>query len=74
MAEDMTLKVAAVREELAETLDAIGDKLNVGKQLAKLPETAKRSWQRDPVPWIIGGGIAALLIAGAIAWAFLADD
>lgn len=74
MAKDATARVSAVRGELAETLDALGDKLNVGKQISRLPQTVKASWERDPVPWIIGGGIAVLLVAGTIAWAFLSDD
>ena len=74
MAEDQTARVGEVREELARTLDELGDRLNPKKQLAQLPETVRASWRRDPVPWLIGGGLAVVLIAGAVAWAFLSDD
>ena len=69
-----TARVALARTELGETLDELGDRINPCKVVARLPETVRRSWRRDPVPWIIGGGLAVLVAAGAVAWAFLADD
>lgn len=69
-----TARVTLARTELGDTLDELSDRLNPGKALARLPETVRRSWRRDPVPWLIGGGVAIVVIAGAVAWAFLADD
>ena len=74
MSEAAARDAETVREELAATLDAIGDKLNVRKQLAAMPDRVKASWRRNPVPWIIGGGLALVVVAGAVAWAFLSDD
>lgn len=71
---ESTARVGEVRVELARTLDELGDRLNPGKQLRRLPATVRDSWRRDPVPWIVGGGVAVLVVAGAVVWAFLADD
>jgi hypothetical protein len=67
-------RIKAARAELEDTLDAIEDKLNVPKQVSALAEKARDSYEENPVPWIIGGVIAAVGIAAAIAWAVLSDD
>lgn len=67
-------RIKAARAELEDTLDAIEDKLNVPKQVSALAEKAKASYDENPVPWIIGGVIAAVAVAAAVAWAVLSDD
>lgn len=67
-------RAAAAREELAETLDAIEDKFNVPKQSKILAEKVARSYEENPVPWIIGATAAAVVVAGLIAWAIFGDD
>jgi Protein of unknown function (DUF3618) len=67
-------KVSATRTELEDTLDAIEDKLNVPKQVSKLAERGRASYEANPVPWIIGATGAAIVVAGLIAWAVLSDD
>lgn len=67
-------RAAAAREELAETLDAIEDKFNVPKQSKILAEKVTRSYEENPVPWIIGATAAAVVVAGLIAWAIFGDD
>ena len=67
-------RIKAARAELEDTLDAIEDKLNVPKQASALAEKAKSSYDENPVPWIIGGVIAAVAVAAAVAWAVLSDD
>lgn len=67
-------RAAAAREELAETLEAIEDKLNVPKQSKLLAEKVARSYEQNPVPWIIGATAAALVVAGLVAWAILGND
>lgn len=65
---------AAARAELEATLNAIEDKLNVPKQLGILRTRAQTSWERNPVPWIIGATAAVLVVGGLIVWAVLRDD
>jgi hypothetical protein len=67
-------RIKAARAELEDTLDAIEDKLNVPKQVSALAEKAKSSYDENPVPWIIGGVVAAVAVAAAVAWAVLSDD
>jgi hypothetical protein len=67
-------KVEAARAELADTLDAIEDKLNVPKQVNRLTRKAKASYEDNPVPWIIGATAAVIVVGGLIAWAVLSDD
>ncbi len=65
---------AIARSELESTLDAIEDKLNVPKQLGILRDRARESWERNPVPWVIGATAAVIVVGGLIAWAVLTDD
>lgn len=74
MNSDIENKVAAARAELAETLDAIEDKLNVPKRVEELAGKAKSSYESNPLPWIIGAVGAAVVVAGLVAWAILSDD
>lgn len=67
-------RAAAAREELAETLDAIEDKFNVPKQSKILADKVAHSYEQNPVPWIIGGTAAALVVVGLVAWAIFGDD
>jgi len=34
----------------------------------------KASYEKNPLPWIIGGIAAAVAVAGIVAWAILSDD
>ena len=67
-------KIAAQRAAVVETLDAIDDKFNVPKQVGELTERAKKSYESNPVPWIIGATAVAIAVAGIVAWALLSDD
>ncbi len=69
-----TERAEAARTELAQTLDAIEDKLNVPKQLGILSTRARGSWEINRVPWIIGATAAIIVVGGIIAWAALRDD
>jgi hypothetical protein len=73
-AESLEDRVAAARAELADTLDAIEDKLNVPKRVNDLAAKAKASYETNPLPWIIGAVGAAVVVAGIVAWAVLTDD
>lgn len=68
------IRSAAARAELAQTLDAIEDKLNVPKQLGLLGKRARVSWDTKPIQWVIGATVAVIVVGGIIAWAVLSDD
>jgi hypothetical protein len=72
--QDAKAAAEQARYQLAETLDAIEDKLNVPKRAAEMGRRAKASYDRNPIPWIIGGVAVAIIAAGLIAWAVLSDD
>ena len=71
---NVTSRVDSARAELESTLDAIEDKLNVPKRFGELTEKAKSSYDKNPLPWIIGATAAAVLVAGVVAWALLSGD
>jgi hypothetical protein len=74
MSSSIEQKIAAQRAAVVETLDAIDDKFNVPKQVGELTERAKKSYESNPVPWIIGATAVAIAVAGIVAWALLSDD
>jgi hypothetical protein len=67
-------KITTARVELADTLDALEDKLNVPKQVSRLSRKARASYEDNPVPWIIGATAAVIVIGGLVAWAIFSDD
>jgi hypothetical protein len=71
---DIEAKIASTRAQLGETLDAIEEKLNVPKRASEAVGRVKSSYESNPVPWIIGATVAAIAVAGVIAWAILSDD
>lgn len=71
---DTSARVASARADLESTLDAIEDKLNVPKRFGELTDTVKSSYEKNPLPWIIGGVAAAVVVAGVVAWALLSGD
>lgn len=71
---DAKAAAAKARHELAATLDAIEDRVNVGKRAKELGEKAADSYQKNPVPWIVGGAAVAIAAVGLIAWAVFGDD
>jgi len=66
--------VEATRAELQDTLDAIEDRLNVPKRVGRLATKARRAYDSNPVPWIIGATAAVIVVGGLVAWALLSDD
>ena len=71
---DAKAAAAKARHDLADTLDAIEDKFNVPKRASEFGRRAKESYDRNPIPWIVGGAAAAIIAVGLIAWAILSDD
>ena len=73
-AKPIETRIADARSELEQTLEAIEDKLNVPKQVGELTTRASASYERNPLPWIIGAVGAAVAVAAVVAWAILSDD
>jgi ElaB/YqjD/DUF883 family membrane-anchored ribosome-binding protein len=68
------MQAQKARDELASTLDAIEDKLNVSKRVTELGEKAASAYRQNPVPWIVGGVAVAVFVVGLVAWAIFSDD
>jgi ElaB/YqjD/DUF883 family membrane-anchored ribosome-binding protein len=68
------MQAQKARDELASTLDAIEDKLNVSKRVTELGEKAASAYRQNPVPWIVGGVAVAVFAVGLVAWAIFSDD
>ena len=74
MSDDIQARIATQRANLESTLDQIEDRINVPRQVERLTEKAKASYDENPVPWIIGATAVAISVVGIIAWALLSDD
>lgn len=66
--------VEATRAKLEQTLDAIEEKFDVKKRADEVADRVQRSYEENPVPWIIGATAVAVGIVGLIAWAIFSDD
>ena len=62
------------RDELASALDAIEDKLNVPKRAQELGKQAMGAYEKNPLPFIIGGVAVAVVAVDLLAWAIFGDD
>lgn len=71
---DAKAAAARARTELANTLDAIEDKVNVPKRVGELSKKAQVAYDENPLPFIIGGVAALVVAAGLVAWAVFSDD
>ena len=71
---DAKAAAAKARHELAETLDAIEDRVNVPKRVGELSDKAVAAYKENPVPWIIGGAAVAVIAVSLVAWAIFSDD
>lgn len=74
MTESIDSRVEQARIELAETLSAIEDKFNVPKRVERGVAIAKDSFERNPVPWYVGGGLVLAGVVGLVAWAIFSSD
>ena len=71
---DAKNQAAKARADLAATLDALEDRLNVPKRVGELKDNAVAAYEKNPVPWIIGGVAVAVVAVGLVAWAIFGDD
>lgn len=62
------------REALGETLDQIEDRFDVKKRTSEMVERARRSYDENPVPWLVGATAAVIAVGGLVAWALFSDD
>jgi hypothetical protein len=64
--------IESTREKLAQTLDAIEDKLNVPKQAKRAVERAREAWDKvnkeNPVVVYATAGAVVLAAGGLLAW------
>lgn len=72
--DDASKAVNAARESLGETLDAIEDKFDVKKRASEFSEKAKRAYEENPTPWIVGATATLIGAIGLVAWAIFSDD
>lgn len=71
---DAKAAATKARHDLAATLDAIEDKVNVPKRVGDLGDKAVAAYKSNPVPWIVGGAAVAVVAVGLLAWAIFSDD
>jgi hypothetical protein len=71
---DAKNQAAKASADLAATLDALEDRLNVPKRVSELGSKAVAAYEKNPIPWIIGGVAVAVIAAGLVAWAIFSDD
>lgn len=69
---DLGVSISQARSDLAATLAAIEEKLNVPKRFAALTGQAKKSYRADSRPWLLAGAAAVAVIGGTITWAIVA--
>jgi hypothetical protein len=74
MTDALENKIEAQRAHLESTLDAIEDKLNVKRQAGRYADKAKKSYDENPTPWIVGATAVAISVVGIVAWAIFSDD
>jgi len=65
---------ARARHQLADTLDEIEGKFDVPQRAGELAGKAKAAYERNPVPWIVGGAAVAVIAVGLVAWAIFGGD
>ncbi len=71
---DAKNQAAKARADLAATLDQLEDRLNVPKRVSELGSKAVAAYEKNPVPWIVGGAAVAVIAVGLIAWAIFSGD
>jgi len=72
--DDAKAAAAQARRQLADTLDALEDKVNVPKRAKDLGQKAADAYQKNPVPFIVAGVAVAVTAVGLLAWAIFGRD
>lgn len=64
--DDLQARIDRTRADLAATLNEIEDAVNVPKQIGIASARARASFDRDPVPWLVGAGVAVVAVVGVV--------
>lgn len=73
-ASEIQNRVAQTRAQLESTLDQIEDKLNVPKQVGSLVARARKNYEQNPTPWLVGVSTGLALVGTIIAVAVTKRD
>ncbi len=65
---------AKARHQLADALDEIEGKFDVPQRAGELVDKVKVAYEKNPVPWIVGGAAVAIVAVGLVAWAIFGGD
>lgn len=71
---DAKAAAQTARRQLVDTIEALEDKFDVPARTSELVEKAKIAYNRNPVPWIVGGAALAVIAVGLVAWAVFSGD
>lgn len=63
---ELKLEIAVARDELAETLDAIEDKINIPAKAKRTWRSVKRQYDEEPAPVIATAAISVAVVASAV--------
>ena len=72
--DDAKAAAAKAREDLARTLDQIEDKVNVPKRVGELSKRAQVAYDKNPLPFVVGGAAIAAGVVALIVRAIVSDD
>lgn len=64
----LKLEVEVARDELAATLDALEDRLNVSAKLKRTWLAVKKQYRYDPVPVIVTAALSVVAVAGVVSY------
>jgi hypothetical protein len=64
----LKLEASVAREELAQTLDALEDKLNVAAKAKHAWHSVKQQYREDPGPVLATAGVSAVALVSAVAF------
>lgn len=68
MTDDAKEVAADARQKLADTLDQIEDRVNIPKKLGRWSKYASDSYEKNPIPFLVGGAAAVVSVIGLAIW------
>lgn len=73
MSDNPARRARDLRKELEATLNEIDNRLNPQVRGAELGRRVRSSYERNPVPYLIGAAAATAVVVGLVAWAIAGD-